>query len=158
IEHGRAGVTSGAAQCCGGWLTGRASAGSAGSGVIASTNRRFAAVPAGEALANCAGRWQFDGPARAALPRSGHRRSWGDLLETLRGSARLDMTDGAFRGMELGNFAAQVGAPGIRDNATDTNAMPFKTLSATMILSDGFVSSHDFHVESADFTADLDFK
>jgi AsmA protein len=81
-----------------------------------------------------------------------------ELAGSATGAARFEVTDGALGGVELAEFAALSGAPGVSDPAAGTGNIPFNALSGSVTLTDGALNSDDLRIAGKTFEAELGAK
>jgi uncharacterized protein involved in outer membrane biogenesis len=81
-----------------------------------------------------------------------------EMVGSATGAARIEITDGAVGGVELAEFAALSGAPGVSDPAAGSGNIPFRTLSGSVTLADAALTSDDLHVTGKTFEAWLSAK
>ena len=81
-----------------------------------------------------------------------------EIVGSATGAARIEITDGALGGVELAEFAALSGAPGVSDPAAGSGNIPFKALSGSVTLTDAALNSDDLHITGKTFEASLSAK
>jgi AsmA protein len=81
-----------------------------------------------------------------------------EIVGSATGAARIEITDGALGGVELAEFAALSGAPGVSDPAAGSGNIPFKALSGSVTLTDAALSSDDLQITGKTFDATLTAK
>lgn len=155
INDGRLGINLGEAQFYGGRLEADAAVDSGGETLKGSVQITVDDTPAAVALNDLAGFALVDGATSARIELSGEGQTWGALADSLVGMADVKVTDGALVGFELGQLANLSGAYDVADPAPGSGTVPLTSLTATLKLADGKISSDAILAEGETFTIDV---
>jgi AsmA protein len=112
-------------------------------------------VSALETLSN-SGRFEMlDGRARIRLAVAGHGATEKEIVDTLAGSASIDIADGAILGWSIDDILAsarRLELPNLERNASART--PFTRLSATLAIKDGVATGQDMRIASSPISLD----
>jgi AsmA protein len=108
-----------------------------------------------ETLSN-SGRFEMlDGRARIRLAVAGHGATEKDIVDTLAGSASIDIANGAILGWSIDDILAsarRLELPNLERNASART--PFSRLSASLVIKDGVATSQDMRIASSPISLD----
>jgi AsmA protein len=112
-------------------------------------------VSALETLSN-SGRFEMlDGRARIRLAVAGHGATEKEIVDTLAGSASIDIADGAILGWSIDDILASARRLELPNLERNTSARtPFTRLSATLAIKDGVAAGHDMRIASSPISLD----
>lgn len=156
VNSGELSVNIGDAQFYGGSLEADLTIATAGNTLRANARLALDDVPAGAALTDLADLSLVEGVATAEIDLKGYGETWGELAETISGSADLTISDGALVGFELSELAALSGGYSVADSAADTGRVPIEKLAGKLKLADGKISSDNIRAEGDTFSIDLE--
>jgi AsmA protein len=112
-------------------------------------------VSALETLSN-SGRFEMlDGRARIRLAVAGHGATEKEIVDTLAGSASIDIADGAILGWSIDDILAsarRLELPNLDRNASART--PFTRLSAALVIKDGVATGKDMRIASSPISLD----
>lgn len=146
------------AQLYGGRLRADAELEAHGSALQGRANIEVEQVTAGAVLDQLGLPRSLDGRLTANGAISAEGKTFEELAMSAEGAARFELTDGALGGVELAEFAALSGAPGVRDPAAGSGNIPFGALSGSVALEDAELTSDDLHITGKTFEASLSAK
>ena len=112
-------------------------------------------VSALETLSN-SGRFEMlDGRARIRLAVAGHGATEKEIVDTLAGSASIDIANGAILGWSIDDILASARRLELPNLERNTSARtPFSRLSATLAIKDGVATSQDMRIASQPISLD----
>lgn len=155
INNGRLDANIGEAQFYGGRLEADASVETGDGAATASARVVLDDTPAAVLLDDLAGISLVEGATSARIELGGSGDTWGKLVETLAGSAHIEISDGALVGFELGQLAALSGGYEVAEPAPGSGTVPITSLAADLELADGTLSSEGIVAEGDTFTITL---
>lgn len=155
LNGGRLDVNIGEAQFYGGQFEADGWIASNGGAVTGSARIAVKDTPAAAALADLAGLTVVDGTTAARIEVGAEASSWSDLAKTLHGTANVEITNGALLGFDLGQLAALSGAYNIADPAPGSSTVPITSLTASLALANGKITSDDIVAKGKTFTINL---
>jgi AsmA protein len=98
----------------------------------------------------------LDGKLDATGMISATGQTFDELAASATGAARFEITEGSLGSVELAEFAALSGAPGVSDPAAESGTIPFDRLDGSVALAQEALTSGNLHVVSKSFEASLD--
>ena len=112
-------------------------------------------VNALETLSN-SGRFEvLDGPARIRIAVAGQGATEKEIVDTLTGTATIDITKGAIRGWSIDEILASARRLQIPNLQRDANARtPFDRLSAAVVIKDGVATGKDMRIAASPISLD----
>jgi AsmA protein len=142
------------AQLYGGRLTGRLSGARVDGAVDAEVAADLKDVPLGVALQSIAGVKSVEGTGTASLALSGRGATVNALLHGLAGTVKVAASDGTIAGLDIDRLAARLGRGAADDGGDGQTA--FTSLTASLGIAAGTLSTHDLAVEGAGYRIDMD--
>ncbi len=152
LKKGRLVVTVGEAQLGDGTAEARLVLDTDSGATTGSTQLKLHDVALSSVLGDLAGLIAFDGTANGNINVHGHGRNLGDFMGNLAGKARITITDGAFKGVDLASLPAALQHP---EGYAIGGSTAFTTAGCTLAFADGLVTTDDFRAEGRDFTLTL---
>ena len=152
VNDGRLDVDLGEAQFYGGSLEGDARVEAEEAAATATARIAVDKLPAAAALADLFGLSMIEGATSARITLEGDGETWGDFAEALKGTAHVEISDGALIGFDLGQLAALSGGYDVADPAPDSGTVPLTSLTADLVLADGKLTGDDIVVAGDGFT------
>ncbi len=155
IRDGRISLTLGDGQLYGGHVSAEIAAEMHGSDFVGNAQAKLDKVPAKQALTDLVEVNALDGTASADVTANVHGRSWGELAETLTGSASISVVNGSLSGIGVADLAKQLTTTGKDGSAPSGGATSFKALAGTLEVAESTVSTSDLHAEGDGFAVDI---
>jgi len=152
LKKGKLVVTVGEAQLGDGTAEARLALDADGGATTGAAQLKLHDVAVSSVLGDLAGLIALDGTANGSIKVRGLGQNLGDFVGSLAGQARVTITDGAFKGVDLASLpAALQHAEGYAIDGSTA----FTTAGCTLAFADGLVTTDDFRAEGRDFTLTL---